>query len=215
MMFTPYHAQKRRDTWADISHRFTDDRDCLASFLALNAAEVIAGEKPGNLFNIVNRPRACGKNLYVAWKEHGLSLIAQAGLSSLILRDDSESLLLYVYDVTRLDTVLAHPGAAALLRRSGYQTPLATEEVLVELQKRMSGPTFPHEIGIFLGYPLKDVAGFIGYARLPFACQAAWRIYGNPTQSLELAERFVTSRRNMAMRLRFCTDPIECLVKAA
>lgn len=208
-------SQKRRDTWADISHRFTDDRDCLASFLALHAAEVLAGEKPGNLFNIVNRPRACGKNLYRAWKEHGLSLIEQAGLTSLILRDDNESLLLYVYDVTRLNAVLAHPGALALLRRSGYQTPPTGEEVLSELQRRISGPIFPHEIGIFLGYPLKDVAAFIGYARLPFACQAAWRIYGNPTQSLELAERFVTSRRNMATRLKVCKDPLECLVKAA
>jgi len=44
-----------RSAWQDVAGRFDDPRECLASFLALETAEVIAGEKPANLLGIANR----------------------------------------------------------------------------------------------------------------------------------------------------------------
>jgi hypothetical protein len=79
------------------------------------------------------------------------------------------------------------------------------------LASRFAGRAFPHEIGVFLGYPLKDVAAFMGWVRIPFACQGPWKIYGDPRESLRLAETFRCCRRSMAQRLTCCASPLDCL----
>lgn len=40
---------------------------------------------------------------------------------------------------------------------------------------------FPHEIGVFLGYPLYDVVGFIENAGRNFTCCGCWKAYGDPS----------------------------------
>ncbi len=45
--------------------------------------------------------------------------------------------------------------------------------------ERMRGrEDFPHEIGLFLGYPPEDVYGFI-HARLGAKCCGCWKVYGD------------------------------------
>ena len=39
---------------------------------------------------------------------------------------------------------------------------------------------FPHEIGVFLGYPLGDVVGFIENRGKNFTCCGCWKSYGDP-----------------------------------
>jgi hypothetical protein len=70
---------------------------------------------------------------------------------------------------------------------------------------------FPHEVGVFLGYPLKDVAGFMGWVDLPVTCQGPWKIYGNPDRSLALADGFRACRLRMDQRLRCCANASDCL----
>ena len=40
---------------------------------------------------------------------------------------------------------------------------------------------FPHEVGLFLGYPLDDVTGFIEQKGKNYKCCGIWKVYGNPT----------------------------------
>ena len=82
----------KRPVWQDISARFSDPRDCLVSFLALEAAEILAGVKPANLISIANRERSCGRNLYLLWKQWGKSVIEESGLECCELADRGESL---------------------------------------------------------------------------------------------------------------------------
>jgi hypothetical protein len=203
--------KQRRPIWHDLAERFADDRECLASFLALEGAEVLDGEKPANLITLVNRRQACGRNLYRMWQAHGDSLLGEDGLAVRELSDCGDSLLLLLYRPQPLAALLARPNVAGFLRKAGYTNPADQETSLTELQSRISATRFPHEIGVFLGYPLKDVAGFMGWAPLPFTCQGPWKIYGDPADSLGLAEGFRQSRCRMARRLTRCATPVECL----
>lgn len=203
--------EKRRPTWHDLAELFADERECLASFLALEAAEVLDGEKPANLVNLANRRRACGRNLYRMWRRHGASLLRQGNLAVRELVDRGDSLLLLLYRPQTLAKLLARPNVAGFLRKAGYSNPSDLQTSLTELQSRISVAGFPHEIGVFLGYPLKDVAGFMGWAPLPFTYQGPWKIYGDPAGSLDLAEAFLQSRCRMARRLRCCATPVDCL----
>jgi hypothetical protein len=203
--------KQRRPIWHDLAERFADEQECLAAFLALEAAEVLDGEKPANLINLANRRRACGRNLYRMWQRHGATLLRQGGLAVRELADRGDSLLLLLYRPQTIAALLARPNVAGFLRKAGYTNPADPQTSLTELQARIPAAGFPHEIGVFLGYPLKDVAGFMGWAPLPFTCQGPWKIYGDPTGSLGLAEDFRQSRCRMARRLARCATPIDCL----
>jgi len=95
-----------------------------------------------------------------------------------------------------------------MLHRLGYPADIAPRSLPDILKSRLAEGGFPHEIGIFLGYPLKDVAGFLGWTRLPFSCQGPWKIFGDPRPSLRLAARFRFHRQSMARRLARSDAPL-------
>jgi len=214
-VYTDKTQSAKRPVWQDISARFSDPRDCLVSFLALESAEILAGAKPANLISIANRERSCGRNLYLLWKNWGKSVLKESGLVGCELIDRGESVLLLIYRPAALEELLCMPDVTAVLRRAGYPVPASPETLLGVLASRSTGAAFPHEIRVFLGYPLKDVAAFMGWVRLPMACQGPWKIYGDPRASLGLAETFRSCRRRMVRRLAICVSPSECLATAS
>ncbi len=193
--------QHRRPLWHELAERFADERHCLAAFLALENAEVLEESKPANLLNVPNHRRPCGRNLYQLWKRHGAALVEQSPLAVRELVDRGDSLLLFFYHPQTLAALLAKANVAGFLRQVGYPRPLAVDCALDELGSRFTARKCPHEVGVFLGYPLKDVAGFMGWVDLPMTIQGPWKIYGNPGQSLALADDFLICRRRMAQRL--------------
>jgi hypothetical protein len=198
-----------------LTWNFPEERDCLASFLVLEAAEVLAGVKPANLVQLRNRLQPCGRNLHQLWQEHGTALLADSPLEALTLRcKDSGDLMLY-YSPELLQVHLQHPEREAFLKQQGYQS-VDLKEALSELNRRFqAGTEMPHEIGLFLGYPLKDVAGFMGCSDKPCTACRMWRIYGDPEASLALSDRYANCRRGMAAQLCGIHDPIALLRKPA
>lgn len=207
--------RKPRPSWQEMTWHFPDERDCLASFLALEAAEVISGVKPANLVQLSNRLQPCGRNLHQLWQEHGPALLAGSPLEALTLRcKDSGDLMLY-YSPELLQIHLQHPERKAFLRQQGYQS-VDLKDALSELKRRFqAGPEMPHEIGLFLGYPLKDVAGFMGCSDKPCTACRMWRIYGDPEPSLALSDRYADCRRGMAEQLKCVLDPVSLLRNSA
>ncbi|MDU0459421.1 MAG: DUF3793 family protein [Geobacteraceae bacterium] len=182
-----------------IIERYSNPLDCLTAHLMLECSEVMAGIKPANLVSIVNRTRPCGRNLYHLWQSHHRELSKRiANLSFTVLKDKPQAMLLLCYDNYRLERQLAHAGIRVLLKKAGYACESSCDGLVAELQRRITGnDSFPHEIGLFIGYPAKDVAAFMGLVKLPFACQGPWKIYGNPAQSLDLAEQYRCCRQRM------------------
>jgi len=204
-------SRGHKPVWIDIADRFPGDRECLAAFVAFEAAEVLAGVKPSALINLPDRQRACGKNFFSIWKAHGQDLIRESALEGMVLVERPGSLLLFLYDRGALCRLLAEKKVVALLRKAGYGGKLDLDSMLTELGSRFVSGAVPHEIGIVLGYPLKDVAGFMGISRRQFSCQGPWKIYGNPQESLLLAETHRQCRNRMAGRLLSGWGPYQCL----
>jgi len=199
--------------WKTLATRFTKGQDCLAAFLAYEGAEILAGSKPANLVNLTNRLHPCGRNLYSLWQLHGEALLARSGLAARVLIDRGSSLLLMLYAPSLLDERLVQPATKAMLRRARYEVEVDTVSLLDQLQQRCrTSKDFPHEIGIFIGYPLKDVAAFLGWVDLPFTVQGPWKIYGRAEKSLQLAEEHRRCRAHMLCRLCDSCSPIDCLI---
>ena len=202
----------RRPIWGDIADRFCVPQECLASYLALESAEVLAGDKPANLLSIPDRTYPCGENPYRLWKRFGTHVLDAAPLQVHELTDRGDSALVLLFMPEALEQILMTSAARAILRRAGYPEQICLSTAMIRLTERLTAGSFPHEIGIFLGYPLKDVAGFMGLARIPFTCQGPWKIYGDPRGSLHLAETFRSCRAQMATDLACCSSPYECLL---
>jgi hypothetical protein len=204
-------ARTRKPVWHDLSAHFTDESECLAAFIAFEAAEVLEGVKPSTLINLPDRPRTCGRNLYRIWKKHGEEIIRESSLDASVLVERAGSLLLLLYNRTALTRLLSNRGARTILRKAGYPAMNDVAALLSEFATRFASGGVPHEIGLVLGYPLKDVAGFMGLSRREFSCQGPWKIYGDPGKSLMLAETHRQCRSRMAGRLVSGGRPYECL----
>ena len=91
--------------------------------------------------------------------------------------------LVYVVRPDRLEKDLGGE-AGELLCREGYPKGDAGECLRCLKRKLQSGGGFPHEIGLFLGYPPEDVEGFM--ARQCAKCVGCWKVYGDVERAQRL-----------------------------
>lgn len=200
------YQSARQQTRVPITHvtpellaKYVSPVDCLTAHLMLECSEVLAGVKPANLVSLVNRTRPCGRNLYHLWQDHQQQIACRLGsLEFIVLQTKPKALLLLCFNRKQLEQHLSHAGIRILLLKAGYKPQACLDELFELLTQRiMEHDCFPHEIGLFIGYPPKDVAAFMGLVKLPFTCQALWKIYGNPTHSLRLADDYRCCRQRM------------------
>ncbi|SBW10788.1 conserved hypothetical protein [uncultured Eubacteriales bacterium] len=105
------------------------------------------------------------------------------GVELLALRRQEGKALVYVCRKSRLERDLGAPGVPAFLASYGYARTDA-EYALGRLKARLAESSgFPHEIGLFLGYPLGDVIGFIENAGQNSKCCGCWKVYCNECEA--------------------------------
>lgn len=143
----------------------------LDAYLVGHCAPTLAGIKTANLFTCTVAGDLHGA--LAAWNE----ALREKGVRLLALRVRAQTALIYVYRRARLAEDLQKPGVASLLRDFGY-TDLSPEGALHTLSLRLCAQAeFPNEIGVFLGYPLGDVRGFIENGGRNFKCCGCWKVY--------------------------------------
>lgn len=101
-----------------------------------------------------------------------------------LLESDGKCLVLF-YRSEELGEYLHRIGVRSFIRQYGYED-MELEEMLEYLALRAAtfarrGMGFPHEIGIFLGYPIEDVRGFIENAGKQYLLVGYWKVYSNPS----------------------------------
>lgn len=140
-------------------------------------------------------------------------LLSAKGLRILPLRITEHDALIYVYRPKRLKYDLSHAEASLILEQQGYfcDTP---EKCIVRLISRLGeNEDFPHEIGLFLGYPPEDVRGFMANDAKEPKLIGHWKVYGDA----EKAERlFAAYKKCTESYMRSLTkgNTIECLAVA-
>lgn len=156
----------------------------LLRFLLLKTAAVRSGVKPGELLRIRHcyQSRNAEGFPFCLYRQDILEIMK---LHYLELREEDDSSLILFYHPSTLRNTLARPENREFLRRFGYPENAATDDLLALLQHHSRRPGLPHEVGIFIGYPAKDVAGFITReSRRIYIPQADWQIFGEVGISL-------------------------------
>lgn len=137
-------------------------------------APVILGRKPAALFTLSSI--AC-----LLCLKNALSRL----LSIKILRKYPNNFLVMVYDKKSMSSLLSENSKIKnALNLFGYDKNFSVKSYLAFLKYRFrKSEEFPHEIGVFLGYPLADVFGFIRNKGQEYKYCGIWKVYGNEEYS--------------------------------
>lgn len=109
--------------------------------------------------------------------------------------------LVLVYRPEALKRHLAKRAVAKLLIKAGYDPGAGVDACLHRLRHRMEGREFPHEVGLFLGYPPEDVAGFCRYCGQKYKYCGHWKVYGDVDQAKALFEQYDRCRDSLCRRV--------------
>lgn len=159
----------------------------LEQTLALHCAPALAGLKPADLISW-RPPQGAGEALLRRYVRR----FARRGICLRPLCRRGERQLLLVWRPPRLEDWLAREEIAAMLRKEGYPVSDGVEAMLTHLGARLAGEEFPHEVGLFLGYPAADVEGFRRNGGRNCKLCGHWKVYG---QVEEAQRRFLAFDR--------------------
>lgn len=151
-----------------------------------HCSPTLAGLKTGSLFSC---PYDSEEALRGDVREMN-QLLVPKGLRVLSLRYQQGLALIYLFRPARLGRDLEDPEAARLLAERGYPWESPDRCILKLMGQLRQCREFPHEIGLFLGYPPDDVAGFIRWGAKNYKCVGDWKVYGDEGQARRLFARY-------------------------
>ena len=144
-------------------------------YLVRHCAPTLAGIKTAGLFTC---PYDSREKLLESVRQLNKRLKPK-GLRLLPLRFSQQKALIYLYRPQMLTADLTDSTAAQLLQRCGYDCGSCEKCVVKLVQKLRTQEDFPHEIGLFLGYPPEDVQGFMEHGPDQCKCTGCWKVYGD------------------------------------
>ncbi len=158
-----------------------------------HCAPTLANLKTGSLFvcPITDRP-----SFFSSLRSLN-ELLVPKGLRALPLRIREYSALVYLYRPSRLKKDLEDPAAIKILQDHGYS---CYGKCLPRLIERVrASEEFPHEIGLFLGYPPEDVQGFLDHR--PCKCSGCWKVYGDENKAKKTFDLYKKCERVYCQQL--------------
>lgn len=144
-------------------------------YIIRNCAPTLAGLKTANMFTC---PFESREALLDSVRQLNKRL-SPKGLRVLPLRFSDSKALIYLYRPSMLRNDLSDATAIRLLREQGYDPANCQRCVVKLVQKLRQEEAFPHEIGLFLGYPPEDVCGFMEQGPDCCKCTGCWKVYGD------------------------------------
>ncbi|MBR7019572.1 MAG: DUF3793 family protein [Lachnospiraceae bacterium] len=138
-------------------------------------APTLAGMKTGSLYNYRYEDRGEMMKAIRGWNRR----LRARGVCLIPLRYADHKALIYLFRPEQLRCDLCRTSVSELLRTRGYKS-LQCGQCLARLIERLREENdFPHEIGLFLGYPPEDVKGFIQNRAEGFKTVGYWKVYGD------------------------------------
>lgn len=151
--------------------------------LVRHCAPTLAGLKTANMFN-------CEYDSRQEMREDLRKLnrrLNRKGIMAVPLRYSGKTALIYIVRLSKLKGDLDNELAHELLEAFGYADKMPGS-MIAELSRRLSEEDFPHEIGLFLGYPPEDVEGFISKGNCKLT--GYWKVYGDEDKARRTFEKY-------------------------
>ncbi len=165
--------------------------------LIVHCAPTLANIKTASMFPVRN----CGNDFFK--KIETLNrMLSKKGMSIIILKQVDDFALVYIYRKRALIDDLKENVSKSILKKHGYPNN-NLKEILSYLQRRFnSTDNFPHEIGIFLGYPPNDVKGFIDHQGDNCLYIGHWKVYSDVAKAKKVFKRFDMCKQTYISRYK-------------
>lgn len=161
-----------------VSRLATDDEKSVELRLIIQNAAVLKGRRISGMLFLNDRELA------------GISMkLHNTNISLIILCTCKKRHLVMVYRAKELEEYLRNKEVSDYLREFGYRRDDFIPN-LIRLHQRMNGfynkmKEFPHEVGVFLGYPICDIKGFLENKGEKYLHSGYWKIYGNLDETMK------------------------------
>jgi len=148
-------------------------------------APTLCGIKPANLFTLAERDFS--KYEITLWKNK----LKNQNLCLTVFKSSENRWTIFAYDFVWIRQILSDVLVQAYLRGKGYSNPLDTFNSLHDLFSRLKKENgFPHEVGIFLGYPIQDVISFEENHGCNCKYCGYWKSYCNPEEAKKCSTQY-------------------------
>lgn len=159
--------------------------------LVFSCAPLIAGLKVSNLLTVGHEQA----------KKIG-ELLKPTEISWFELAVGEEKSVLLLSRASELETYLSRKTVRRLLKESGYSR-FGMQYLISAFRERyqaylLFGGSFPHEMGLFLGYPIEDVEGFIKNDGKNFLYSGYWKVYADTADKIKIFEKYESARMALA-----------------
>jgi hypothetical protein len=183
--------EQKCEQWKKRVQSLPEGKAAFEKWLFVHIAGVLVGGKPGEL--MILKAGKCGLSL-------GDQIDSAKGLSRLwgvrlfLLTQGQTRVRVVFYDANTLQPTL-YRLPQWVMERIGYPFKPAPADFFREIARRWNHSNqIPHEIAFALGYPVKDVLGYMGLVPLPYTGKCGWKIHGDTGPSMQLSRQFKKAR---------------------
>ena len=175
--------------------------------LAFYAAPSLLGIKASNMLSIKKNEMDIKENI-----KRFNEKTAVRGLEIRILCECGEKALLLVFNRKLLEAKFSDKNIRSFLGGYGYPEDYSLDECIERLSQRIEGcGNFPHEVGVFLDYPLEDVVGFIENNGTNYKFCGCHKVYGDEVKAARTFSNYAKCRNFLCTKLNTGLDIYQAL----
>lgn len=158
--------------------QFPEHYQTFEAMLVSLCAPTLAGLKSGSIFSVGKQNPEMTAQKVRKWDEK----LSAYGVRLQILKEGKGNAptIIYVYRPEAVRKEISGSLSQAILQDCGYPCKSCAnlDDCLQELSSRlMTSKSFPHEIGLYIGYPPEDVRSFIENEGRNFEASGLWKVY--------------------------------------
>lgn len=169
-----------------------DEETRISLLLAIHCAPILSGIKAANIMTVTGR-----EFFRIGY------LLQETDISYRFLKTKNDKGILYLYREGELIKYLHSEDIQEFLKEYGYFSN-DLDKMLERLSNRIrffsnGDAAFPHEIGIFLEYPLMDVKGFLENDGKNFIYSGYWKVYHDVHSTIRKFRQYDRERERAVM----------------
>lgn len=151
-----------------------------------HSAPTLAGIKIANIFtyHYDSKKELCDRIVFYN------KLLGKRGIYLFVLKDFDSKVIVYVYNKEKLKNYIESEEISKFLCDCGYNSRNMYKNIQILSEKMKNYKNFPHEIGIFLGYPLIDICGFINNFGKNCLYSGYWKVYHNKNDAIKTFDSY-------------------------
>lgn len=162
------------------------DKEYIENFLVYNTSLVIAGVKPA----VTIAMKKNNIKLYNNWNNFGKTFIERINLEFIELRESNESIIIMIYDENILKKELNKKENLEFLIKLEYPHEVEIKDYVNTLKFRYEKYHCPHELGLFLGIPFKDVKDFMECTTKKCLLCGYWKVYNDSSKAKTIFNQY-------------------------